>query len=76
MIFGAPTAAKYLGISERTVFRLIKEAVQDKTWNKEVFPTPCMEVKRGRQTLRFWEEKDLDNFRPHIRKPGRQPLNS
>jgi hypothetical protein len=76
MIFGAPNAAKYLGISERTVFRLIKEALKRDIWDKEVFPKPSMEVERGCQTLRFWEERDLDTFRPHIRKRGRQPQNS
>lgn len=72
LIFGAPNAAKYLGISERTVFRLIKEATKDSSWNEEIFPKPSLEVERGPQTLRFWQDKDLDAFRPNIRKPGRQ----
>ena len=59
MIFGAPNAAKYLGISQRTVFRLIKEATENNGWNEEVFPKPTMEVERGPQTLRFWKEKQL-----------------
>lgn len=75
MIFGAPNTAKYLGISERTVFRLIKEATKGSAWNEEVFPKPCMEIERGSQTLRFWEEKNLDAFRPHLKKRGRQPQN-
>ncbi len=63
MIYTTKKASEYLGISERTVHRLIK---------KGVFPLPTEEFKIDKiKTMRCWIEKDLDMFRTQLRKPGR-----
>ena len=63
MIYTTKKAAEYLDISVRTVHRLIKEGI---------FPSPVEEFKIDhKKTMRYWQERDLDTFRPHLRARGR-----
>lgn len=64
MIQGIREAAKYLGISERTIYRMIDEGT---------FPQPSKverEDEKGRKHC-SWKEKDLNNFRQYLRTRGR-----
>lgn len=64
MIHGIREAAKYLEISERTIYRMIDEGT---------FPKPSKvekEDEKGRK-YRCWKEKDLENFRIYLRSRGR-----
>ncbi len=63
MITNIKEAAKYLGISARTVIRMINEGI---------FPKPCqtMEIGKGK-VLRSWKKEDLDAFRSYLRPPHR-----
>ena len=63
MITNIQQAAKYLGISSRTVIRMI---------NEEIFPKPLQTIEIGKgKILRSWKEEDLDAFRPKLRPPHR-----
>ena len=60
-------AAKYLGISDRTIQRMIKEGI---------FPEPSVTIDLGgNRKLRRWKQADLEVCRPHLRQRGR-PRNS
>lgn len=64
MIHGVREAAKYLTISERTIYRMINEGV---------FPEPCQVEKqdeKGRK-YRCWKERELDDLRQYLRSRGR-----
>ena len=63
MITNIQQAAKYLGISARTVIRMINEGI---------FPEPIqsMEIGKGK-ILRSWKEEDLDALRCNLRPPHR-----
>jgi predicted DNA-binding transcriptional regulator AlpA len=64
MITNIREAAKYLGISARTVIRMI---------NDGIFPEPSQSIEIGKgKILRSWKEKDLDAFRSHLR-PAHRP---
>lgn len=69
MILTIKDAAKYLGISSRTIQRLIKEGK---------FPKPVGEAEFGKdytgqtmRKLRCWREEDLDQFKKQLRSVGR-----
>jgi predicted DNA-binding transcriptional regulator AlpA len=63
MIYTTKKAAEYLGISERTVHRLIQEGV---------FPAPVEEFKMDqKKTMRYWREEDLEKYRSQLRPRGR-----
>jgi predicted DNA-binding transcriptional regulator AlpA len=63
MITNIREAAKYLGISARTVLRMIAEGI---------FPEPSQSVEIGKgKILRSWKDIDLETFRPHLRPPYR-----
>lgn len=63
MITNIQEAAKYLGISPRTVIRMIHEGI---------FPKPIQTIEIGKgKILRSWKEKDLEAFRPSLRPPHR-----
>jgi len=60
-------AAKYLGKSDRTIQRMIKEGI---------FPEPSVIIELGgKRKLRRWKEADLDAFRPQLRSKGRPKTN-
>lgn len=69
MILTIKDAAKYLGISSRTVQRLI---------NDGKFPNAVSETEFGKdyrgseiRRLRCWKEEDLDHFKTQLRSVGR-----
>ena len=56
-------AANYLGISDRTIQRMMKEGI---------FPEPSVTINiGGDRQIRRWNEEDLDAFKPHVRGKGR-----
>jgi len=72
MILTIKDAAKYLGISSRTVQRLI---------NDGNFPQPISQTDFGKdftgtniRKLRCWKEEDLDQFKLSLRSPGRPKI--
>ncbi len=63
MITNIREAAKYLGISARTILRMLDEGI---------FPEPSQSIEIGKgNILRSWKDKDLEAFRPHLRPPHR-----
>jgi len=59
-------AAKYLGKSDRTIQRMIKEGI---------FPEPSVIIELGgKRKLRRWKEADLEAFRPQLRSKGRPKI--
>lgn len=68
MILTINDAAKYLGVSSRTVQRLI---------NAGEFPKPVGETDFGKdfkgsqRKLRCWKEEDLDAYKNKLRDKGR-----
>ena len=63
MITNIQEAAKYLGISSRTVIRMINEGI---------FPKPVQSIEIGKgKILRSWNQEDLEAFRPNLRLPCR-----
>ena len=73
MILTIKDAAKYLGISPRTIQRLITEGK---------FPPAISETEFGNdyrgevvRKLRCWKEKDLDKFKEQLRSVGRPKAN-
>ena len=63
MVTNIRQAAKYLGISSRTVIRMINEGIFPK-------PNHSMEIGKGK-VLRSWKEEDLEAFRSSLRPPHR-----
>jgi excisionase family DNA binding protein len=61
--FTIKDAAKYLGISDRTIQRMMKEGI---------FPEPSVTIDiGGNRKLRRWKQEDLDTVKPHLRGRGR-----
>lgn len=72
MILTIKDAARYLGISSRTVQRLI---------NNGTFPEAISQTNFGKdftgstlRQLRCWKEEDLDKFKLNLRSPGRPKI--
>lgn len=65
MVSNMKEAAKYLGISDRTVQRLIKQ---------NIFPEPCITVNINKKhKQRCWKKEVLDTLKPKLRSKGRPP---
>ena len=68
MIVNIRNAAKYLGITERTVYNLINEGIFPK-------PKETFSIDGKGKIVRSWEEEELDKFRPQLRKRGKPKKN-
>lgn len=62
LVFGIIEAAKYLGITKKTVHAMI---------NEEIFPQPVILQNIGKRVIKVWKKSDLDTFRPSLRAPHR-----
>ncbi len=62
IVCGVIEAAKYLGITKKTVHAMINEGI---------FPEPHVLQHVGKRIIKIWAKSALDKFKPKLRPPHR-----